>query len=189
MKLRHSKSFQSELRAEQSEDNLVIEGYFAVFNSRTELWRGVFEEIAPGAFDESLSNDVRALVNHDTTLVLGRNKAGTLELKTDSKGLWGKVVINPDDSDAMNLYNRTKRGDVDQCSFGFEILDEEPPVNNPDGSVVFRLNKVSLHEVSVCTFPAYPDTSVQARNNDLEQHRNRQWEVRKSELKRRLKDA
>ena len=66
---------------------MYIEGYFAVFNRQTELWPGAYEEIAPGAFDETLGNDIRALINHDATLVLGRNKAGTLELKTDSYGL------------------------------------------------------------------------------------------------------
>ena len=56
---------------------MIIEGYFAMYNTETELWPGAFEEIAPGAFDNTLSNDIRALINHDTSLVLGRTKAGT----------------------------------------------------------------------------------------------------------------
>src|SRR5690606_33485190 len=103
---------------------MYIEGYWVVFNQETELWPGAFEEIAPTAFDGSLDRDVRALINHDSTLVLGRTKAGTLELRVDSHGLWGRVKINPKDTDAVNLYERVKRGDVDQCSFGFNILDE-----------------------------------------------------------------
>ena len=89
-KIRQTRSLQTELktRAELDAQDMYIEGYFAVFGRETELWPGAFEEIAPGAFDETLNNDIRALINHDTTLVLGRNKANTLELKTDNYGLW-----------------------------------------------------------------------------------------------------
>src|SRR5690606_13365908 len=101
-----------ETRAEQ-EGEMTIEGYFAVFNQQTELWRGAYEVIAPGAFDNTLGNDIRALVNHETMFVLGRNKVGSLDLKVDSHGLWGRIKINPNDMDAVNLYERVKRGDVD----------------------------------------------------------------------------
>ena len=127
-KIKQTRSLQTELktRAEpDGQDDMCIEGYFAVFGQETELWPGAFEEIAPGAFDNTLGNDIRALINHDTTFVLGRNKAGTLELKADSHGLWGRVKINPNDTDAVNVYERVKRGDVDQCSFGFNILQEK----------------------------------------------------------------
>jgi len=126
-KIKQTRSLQTELktRVEPDAQDMYIEGYFAVFGRETELWPGAYEEIAPGAFDNTLSNDIRALINHDTTLVLGRTKAGTLELKTDSYGLWGRVKINPKDSDAVNLYERVKRVDVDQCSFGFNITSEE----------------------------------------------------------------
>jgi uncharacterized protein len=174
-------------RAEQ-ENEMYIEGYFAVFNTETELWRGAFESIAPGAFDETLSNDIRALINHDTNLVLGRNKAGTLELKVDSRGLWGRIKINPNDTDAVNLYERVKRGDVDQCSFGFNILEEDVEYRD-DGTVKWTLKKVDLHEVSVVTFPAYADTSVQARMKEYEQHKKRQLEQRKLQLKERIRNG
>ncbi|MCG5026925.1 HK97 family phage prohead protease, partial [Anoxybacillus flavithermus] len=103
---KQKRSLQTNITATRSEqdDEMYIEGYFAVFNRETELFPGAFEEIAPEAFNETLSNDIRALINHDTSLVLGRNKAGTLELKVDSRGLWGRIKINPRDSDAVNLY-------------------------------------------------------------------------------------
>ena len=103
---RQVRTLQTELktRVETDSPDKYIEGYFAVFNRETELWPGAFEEIAPAAFEETFGNDIRALINHDTTLVLGRNKAGTLELKTDSYGLWGRVKINPNDTDAVNVY-------------------------------------------------------------------------------------
>ena len=152
----------TEFTTREDGEDLTIEGYFAVFNSIYEIAPGMSESIAPGAFSRTLGNDVRALTNHDTTLVLGRNKAGTLELKEDSHGLWGDIAINPNDGDAMNLYERVKRGDVDQCSFGFEIVGEETDFRD-DGSIHWRITEVNLHEVSVCTFPAYEATNVSAR--------------------------
>lgn len=119
------RSAESKFNTREDGEDLYIEGYFSVFNSNYELWQGATESIDSHAFDNALGDDIRALVDHDTHLVLARNKAGTLELKIDSHGLWGKIRINPKDSDAMNLYERVKRGDVDQCSFGFDILDED----------------------------------------------------------------
>jgi HK97 family phage prohead protease len=187
-KIRQTRSLQTELktRVEPDAQDMYIEGYFAVFGRETELWPGAYEEIAPGAFDETLNNDIRALINHDTTLVLGRNKAGTLELKADSYGLWGRVKINPNDTDAVNLYERVKRGDVDQCSFGFNITSEETDWRD-DGTVKWTITGIDLHEVSVVTFPAYEDTGVQARKEAVEQHRERLLEARKIKLKERLK--
>lgn len=153
----------------------IIEGYFAVFNTETELWPGAYEEIAPSAFDKTLGNDIRALTNHDTTLVLGRNKAGTLKLSVDSRGLWGEIEINENDSDAVNTYERVKRKDVDQCSFGFNILKEETDFRE-DGTVKWTLTEVDLHEVTVCTFPAYEDTGIQARHKEVEQYKEKQME-------------
>jgi HK97 family phage prohead protease len=185
---RQTRSLQTELktRAEPDSQDMFVEGYFAVFNRQTELWPGAFEEIAPGAFDSTLGNDIRALINHDTTLVLGRNKSGTLELKADSYGLWGRVEINPNDTDAVNVYERVKRGDVDQCSFGFNILKEETDWRE-DGSVKWTIQEVDLHEVSICTFPAYEETGVQARKAEVDQYRQRQLEQRKKNLKERVK--
>lgn len=184
-KEKQTRSLKTELKTRAEGDNMTIEGYFVVFNSQTELWQGAYEEIAPQALDNTLSNDVRALINHDTTLVLGRNKAGTLELKVDSRGLWGSIKINPNDTDAVNLYERVKRGDVDQCSFGFNVVSEETDWRD-DGTVKWTITEVDLHEVSVCTFPAYEDTGVAARSKEVEQHKEKQLEVRKAKLKERL---
>jgi len=181
-----TRSLQTKLETGDEQDGeMVIEGYFAVFNKEIELWPGAYEEIAPTAFDKTLSNDIRALINHDTRLVLGRNKAGTLELKTDSRGLWGRIKINPNDTDAVNLYERVKRGDVDQCSFGFNILSEDTDYRE-DGTVKWRITEVDLHEVSVVTFPAYEDTGVQARKKQYKQMEQRKLEAKKKQLKERL---
>lgn len=171
-------------RAEENE--LYIEGYFAVFNSVYEMYAGVVEEVAPGAFANTLGEDIRALTNHDTTLVLGRNKAGTLTLREDSHGLWGSIRINQEDQDAVNLYRRVQRGDVDQCSFGFEILDERREVL-ADGTVRYVILKVRLHEVSVVTFPAYEATSVSAREKQEETIRQRLLAERKEALRKKMR--
>nr|WP_240144027.1 HK97 family phage prohead protease [Enterococcus faecalis] len=172
---------------EETSGEKIIEGYFAVFNQETELWPGAFEEISPEAFNGSLSNDIRALTNHETTLVLGRNKSGTLKLSVDSRGLWGQITINENDSDALNLYERVKRGDVDQCSFGFNILNEETDWRE-DGTVKWLLKEIDLHEVSVVTFPAYEDTGVQARHMQLEQYREKQTKQWRKKLLSQLKN-
>lgn len=176
----------SEFKTREAGEELCIEGYFSVFNSLYTLFPGATESVAPGTFTDTLGDDIRALINHDTRLVLGRNKAGTLELKEDSHGLWGKIRINPNDSDAMNLYERVKRGDVDQCSFGFEILDEETEFRE-DGSIHWTIKKVRLYEVSVCTFPAYEDTSVSARERDFAEIKKRKLEAWKETMKSKLK--
>ena len=163
----------AEFLTREAEDGArYIEGYFAVFGGVYQLWDDVSETVDPGAFDLATDRDVRALTNHDTTLVLGRTMAGTLELKADERGLWGSVRINEKDQDAVNLYERVKRGDVTQCSFGFDIL-EELMENRTDGSTVFHLVRVKLYEVSVCTFPAYEETGVQARKAELADIRKR----------------
>lgn len=156
---------------------LSIEGYFAVFNSVYDICPGLSESISEEAFNNTLSDDIRALINHDTTLVLGRTKAGTLQLRTDSHGLWGHIDINPKDVDAMNLYNRVQRGDVDQCSFGFDILNEETDFRE-DGSIHWTIKEVKLYEVSPCTFPAYEETNIAARSKERDeilQRRNAAW--------------
>lgn len=166
--------------------NLYIEGYFAIYNSRYELWDNAYETISPGAFDGETSGDIRALTNHETTLVLGRTTSGTLTLRTDDKGLWGSITINQNDGDAMNLYERVKRGDVSQCSFGFDILDQD--VQYMDGEpTVWTIRKVKLYEVSVVTFPAYKETSVEARKSDFETLKKRRHEQWKHEAAEKLK--
>lgn len=163
----------------------IIEGYFAVFNSNYELWDGATESIAPGAFDNTISGDVRALINHDSTLVLGRTTAGTLELKTDSRGLWGRIRINPNDTDAMNLHARVERGDVSQCSFGFFIISEETEFRE-DGSIHWTITEVELFEVSCCTFPAYEATSISARANEYEAIKARKTDAWRESMKSRI---
>ena len=175
-------------RAVDQGGDRYVEGYFAVFGSTYELWPGATESIDPHAFDGTLTDDIRALIDHETRLVLGRTKAGTLELRVDEKGLWGRIKINAEDTDAMNLYTRVQRGDVDQCSFGFDILDEKTEYRE-DGSIHWIILKVKLYEVSCVTFPAYEDTSISARKADYNQIKKRELDAWKARMKGRLQNG
>ena len=185
-KQRQVRSLPQNFKTRDADGKLYIEGYFAVFDSPYPLWDGAEEVVKPGAFEGVLTQDVRALVNHDTTLVMGRTTAGTLLLKQDATGLWGEIKVNRDDTDAMNLYARVQRGDVSQCSFGFDI-ERETFVDLGDGRCRWEIEKVNpLYEVSVCTFPAYEATSVSARKQQLETIRQRETQVWRENMKKRL---
>lgn len=185
--IRQMRSIASDFKTREDGEALTIEGYFAVFNSNYDIAQGMSESIAPGAFTDTLSGDIRALVNHDTTLVLGRTTAHTLELSQDERGLWGKIVINPKDGDAMNLYERVKRGDVNQCSFGFDITDEESTISE-NGDIHWTIKKVALYEVSCCTFPAYEETNISARSADRDRIMERKAEAWRTKMKERLRN-
>lgn len=183
---RQMRTASTEFATRDDNGALAIEGYFAVFNSNYDIAPGLSESIAPGAFDNTLSGDIRALINHDTTLVLGRTKANTLQLRVDNHGLWGHIDINPNDTDAMNLYNRVQRGDVDQCSFGFDIISEETDFRE-DGSIHWTIKEVELYEVSPCTFAAYEETNIAARTKERDELIKRKNEAWKQSMLKKLK--
>lgn len=179
-------SLENGFQTREAEGKLYIEGYFAVYGSRYWLWDEAYETIEKGAFDGQTEGDVRALINHNTSFVLGRTTAGTLELRADEKGLWGRIHINPNDQDAMNCYERVKRGDVSQCSFGFDIIEQD--VEYAEGQpTVWKIKSVKLYEVSVVTFPAYEETSVEARRADAADIQKRKNEAWRNKMKNRLK--
>jgi len=188
MERREVRPVQTSFTTREDNGTPTIEGYFAVFNSIYEIAPGMTESVAPGAFSKTLGGDIRALTNHDTTLVLGRTKAHTLELREDEHGLWGKISINPKDADAMNLYERVKRGDVDQCSFGFEIVSQETDFRD-DNTIHWTISEVNLFEVSCCTFPAYKETNISARSDERETMRKREFDAWKQNIERRIKNG
>ena len=186
-KTRQMRTIASKFQTRDDSGEKRIEGYFAVFNSDYEIAPGMTESIAPGAFADVLGDDVRALIDHETMYVLGRTKAGTLTLREDDHGLWGSILLNPNDQDAMNLYARVERGDVDQCSFGFEI-GSESEVREGD-NIHWTIEKVNpLYEVSCCTFPAYSETSIEARMHDLENANKRRVQEWRTELRAKLRE-
>lgn len=174
-------------RDDSDSDDLYLEGNFVVYNSNYQVWDGATESIAPGAFRNSIHDDVRALYNHNDDLVLGRTSAGTFTLEDRSDGLWGRIKVNRKDTDAMNAYERVKRGDVSGCSFGFNIKSQEADYRD-DGSVHWTITEVNpLYECSLCTFPAYEATHISARAKDLETMKQRKKEVWRHTMLQKLK--
>jgi uncharacterized protein len=172
-------------RAEQDETENVIEGYFALYEQETELFKNTYEIISRGAFDNTIKKDVRALWNHNTQYVLGRSKNGSLQLRADEKGLFGTIKL-PKTQYAEDLYELVKRGDIDQASFGFNILDEDlEELSN--GGYRWRMKDIDLHEISVVTFPAYENTTVHARSKQIDQIETRKLQEKKDALSKRLK--
>lgn len=142
-----------------------LDGYFSVFDEPYEVVPGWIETIARGAFARYLAEgkDTKVLWNHDTDVVLGSTSNGTASLREDEIGLFGSVEINENDQEALNVYARIQRGDVDGCSFGFDIARQEEWWDD-EGVYHTRITEVDpLYEVSPCTFPAYKATSISAR--------------------------
>jgi HK97 family phage prohead protease len=142
-----------------------LAGYAAVFNTPAQI--GSFREIVrPGAFTATLASrqDVRALVDHDPTKLLGRVSAGTLKLDQDSRGLAFEIEM-PDTQLGNDVLTLAKRGDVNSMSFGFMTPAGGDAWPAPDRRELMR---VDLHEISVLhVLPAYSATSVQARAREL----------------------
>jgi len=150
-----------DVEARQAEDGTMrLRGYAAVFNDAS-VPLPFKETIAPGAFRKTLSEtpDVRLLINHEG-LPLARTKNGTLTLIEDDRGLFMDAII-ADTTEGRDLYKLVERGDVDQMSFAFRVIRQKWSEDRSTRT----LTEVSLADgdVSVVTYPAYPTTSVEAR--------------------------
>lgn len=151
-----------DVRAAES-GKVTIGGYAALFGSQTVIGDSYREVIARGAFAEALKGDVRALVDHDSGRVIGRTTAGTLRLSEDLTGLAVEIDL-PDTTDGRDLAALIARGDISGMSFGFNVTKQ---TWDETGDMPTRtIEAVSLREVSVVAFPAYPDTSIALRSLD-----------------------
>ena len=154
-----------ELRVEARGMSPVIRGYAIVYNRPSELLGFFREQIAPEAMTRTLAEglDLRALVDHDTAKPLGRLKAGSLRVETDAHGL--RVEIDPPNTTyGHDILESIRRGDVTGMSFAFRTM---PDGERWDESVTPPLRTVTdmqVREVSVVTFPAYPQTEVALRS-------------------------
>jgi HK97 family phage prohead protease len=151
------------IETREAEDGAMrLSGYAAVFNDAS-VPLPFSERIAPGAFRKTLSEtpDVRLLINHEG-LPLARTKNGTLTLSEDEVGLRFDADL-PDTSEARDLWTLIQRGDVDQMSFAFRVIRQKWSADRTERT----LTEVSLADgdVSVVTYPAYPTTSVEAREH------------------------
>lgn len=187
------RSRKTEFRAEAPADGqpMLIEGYFIVFDQPYYVDDYCEEVIDRHAFDNAIMTDVRALIDHNSRLVLGRKneKVQTLDFEIDDIGVYGRIQINPDDTDAMSLRARVLRGDVDQASFGFiERVGGWEFEDLPDGRVRRRVFDIEeLLELTVCTFPAYEQTSVSARSRNGDALRKDLTKHKVTNLRRKLK--
>lgn len=158
-----------------------LEGYFAVFGETYQVWDGWTETVERGAFARYLATgeDVKVLWNHDSNIVLGSTGNGTASLREDETGLFGSVEINENDSEAVSAYARVARGDVNGCSFGFEIARQEEWWDD-EGIYHTKITEVDpLYEVSPCTFPAYKATSISAREKERLDDARKRYEAAK----------
>jgi len=160
---KETRSTTHEFRAVLGDDGKKkIVGYAAIFNSETDIM-GFREKVAPGAFDDVLQQDVRALFNHDPNMVLARTKSGTLKLEVDATGLKYEFYT-PDTTAGKDLAESVARGDIDQSSFGFTVKSDTW-TKNDEGRDVRTINKVGqLFDISPVTYPAYEDTAVALRS-------------------------
>ena len=145
----------------------TLHGTAAVFDSRTEIWDGHWEEIAPTAFDAVAEDDVRAVVDHrlDADALLGRRAAGTLRTEIDRVGVHVEIDL-PDTRTAVDLAALVERGDIDGMSFG--VFPGEWATAPVDGGELTRHTAFSRWvDVSVVVIPAYGDTNVILRAEDL----------------------
>lgn len=157
-----------EIRDDKQDGSVgTITGYAAVFASPSQDLGGFVETIRAGAFGKSLNrgDDIRALVGHDTSLILGRRSAKTLEIGEDEKGLWVRIHM-PDTQLGRDTLTSVKRRDLTGQSFAFETVEDEWRKETKDGVSVWKrdLIEVNLFEISIVSFPAYEQTSADARS-------------------------
>ena len=170
---------QGQEQGQQTADNStetsskVLSGYAIVWNTPSKDLGGFTEIVAPNALDDVDLSDVLMLNNHDFTQVLASVKAGTLELEPDDKGLHFKATL-PNTSFANDVYEEVKSGNVDACSFGFEVNDGGDTWTKDDnGNVTRTINQVkNLFDVSVVAVPSYDDTNVQVDTRSYEKFMN-----------------
>ena len=170
-----------EVRSDDGENR--ISGYAAVFHRLSENLGGFREKILPNAFDNVLNDDVRALINHQSSLILGRTKADTLQLSVDDKGLHYRIDP-PDTQYARDLIASIRRGDITQSSFAFQVEDDN--WNEDDDGRLIRTIKSfkKLFDIAPVTYPAYSDTTVAARAMPV--HRDADFYRLAAETRKRL---
>lgn len=158
-----------ELRAEPEASGKPkrLVGYAALFNVQSEDLGGFREVLLPGAFDRALSesHDVRALLNHDSNIILGRTKAGTLRLSVDEKGLQAEIDI-PETQAGRDTLTSVERGDLSQMSFAFWVKTDDWRMQ--DGFAIREVSDLDLLDVSVVAYPAYAQTEVHVAQRALD---------------------
>lgn len=164
---KETRCYDGEVRARQEDSQPTrIVGYGSVFDSRSEVLWGFREIIKPGAFDDVLKDDVRALFNHDPNFILGRSSAGTLALSVDDRGLQYDIVAPETQTIRDLVISPMQRGDISQSSFGFRVAhDGDEWYQDDEGIVIREISRFSrLFDVSPVTYPAYQEANSAVRS-------------------------
>lgn len=156
----------------RSNDNneMVIEGYALKFDTWSENLGGFKETISRRALENTDLSDVRCLVDHIPSQIIGRTKSGTLELETDDVGLKYRCKL-PNTTFARDLYENMRVGNINQCSFGFMLDDKGDEVRFDEQENIYKRTLTAIREltdVSVVTYPAYKDTDVKPALRSIE---------------------
>lgn len=156
-----------ETRTEENSSEKIITGYINKFNTRSQ-YMGFYEEVRNGAFDKTLSDghNIYAMYNHDSNMILGSTRSGSLKLNADDVGLHFELRINPNISYAKDLYELVRSGDIAGCSFGFYVLDDSWSYTE-DKIDLRTVKEVELIEVTITPFPAYLDSEASCRSFEL----------------------
>lgn len=172
------------------DEQMIVEGYALRFNTLSNDLGGFVETISPEALKEADLSDVRCLIDHDSSKVLGRTLSETLELEVDDEGLYFRCQL-PDTTYANNLYTSIKRKDINQCSFGFILSEDDGDSfeKREDGLFKRTIRKIkSLFDVSIVTYPAYNDTDVAPALRSIEAIKeSEQEELRKAQQEEQRK--
>lgn len=173
-----------ETRATESNDHL-IEGYINKFDKKSQFMK-FFEQVDRNAFNRTLAqgHNIFGMYNHSSDKILGSTKTGSLKLSVDEVGLRFSLQINPNVSYAKDVYELVRSGDVDGCSFGFYVLEDEWSYQD-DGTELRTILDLELLECTITPFPAYLDSEASVRSYD--QFKNKQLEQQKQEEQRKLK--
>ena len=168
----HSNEGKNTLVSSSDDNKKVITGYALKFGERSKKLGNFYEVIDRHALDNVDFTDVKCLIDHDYSKILGRTKSDTLELKVDDVGLFFSVEI-PNTSYALDLYESVKRGDISECSFGFKVDEKDrmaQQVQRVENGLYLRtVKKIStLSEVSIVANPAYSNTTADIKR-DYEQ--------------------
>ena len=181
-----------EIRAKEGEPTKIV-GTAAIVNNQTVLFeekrQGVtfrlIEILKPGAFNDVLKTDVRALFNHDPNMILGRTTAGTMRIALNDKGDLIYEVDPPNTTYANDLQESIKRGDISQSSFGFDFGDVTRTVKETDTEYIVTrtVNTVAkLYDVSPVTYPATEETVTEMRSKFAGEFKKEQKELKTPNL-------
>lgn len=172
----------------KDDEKMIVEGYALRFNTESHLLGEFVETISPGALENADLTDVRCLIDHNSSYVLGRTVADTLSLTVDDKGLYFRCQL-PNTTYARDLYENIKLGNVNQCSFGFSIEEDGDTFERrSDGLFKRTVNKIkSLFDVSIVTYPAYEETDVAPALRSIKKIKDEELEQRR--LKEQAKAA